>query len=125
HHKQPIPPRRVTEGPCKQNKLIGADVDLFRLPGPYIHEGDGGRYLNTWGTIVVRTPDGKWTNWSITRVMLHGKNTMVGAIIPRQHLGLIYAQWKAQRKPMPFALAMGTEPAIPFVSGMPLDENIN
>jgi 4-hydroxy-3-polyprenylbenzoate decarboxylase len=26
---------------------------------------------------------------------------------------------------MPFALALGTEPAIPFVSGMPLDENVN
>ena len=84
-----------------------------------------GRYLNTWGTIVVRTPDGKWTNWSITRIMLHGRNTMVGAIIPRQHLGLIHARWKAHGKPMPFALAMGTEPAIPFVSGMPLDENVN
>jgi 4-hydroxy-3-polyprenylbenzoate decarboxylase len=125
HGKPPIPPRRVSTGPCKEHKLLAADVDLFRLPAPYIHQGDGGRYLNTWGTVVVRTPDGKWTNWSITRIMLHGRNTLVGAIIPRQHLGLIYGQWKAQEKPMPFALAIGTEPAIPFVSGMPLDENMN
>jgi 4-hydroxy-3-polyprenylbenzoate decarboxylase len=73
----------------------------------------------------VRTPDRQWTNWSITRIMVAGKNTLVGAIIPRQHLGLIYAQWKALGRPMPFALAMGTEPVIPFVSGMPLDENVN
>ena len=125
HDRPPIPPCRVADGPCKQNKLIGPDVDLSLLPAPLIHDGDGGRYLNTWGTIVVRTPDGRWTNWSITRIMLHGKNTLVGAIIPRQHLGLIYAQWKAIHKPMPFALAIGTEPVIPFVSGMPLDENVN
>src|SRR5262249_35083030 len=67
----------------------------------------------------------RWTNWSITRIMIHGKNTLVGGVIPRQHLGMIYAEWKAQGRDMPFALAIGTEPAIPFVSGMPLDENVN
>jgi 4-hydroxy-3-polyprenylbenzoate decarboxylase len=38
---------------------------------------------------------------------------------------MIYAQWQAQGKPMPFALALGTEPVIPFVSGMPLDDGVN
>jgi 4-hydroxy-3-polyprenylbenzoate decarboxylase len=125
HEKTPIPPRLVNDGPCKQNKLLGSAVDLTRLPAPYIHEGDGGRYLNTWGTFIVRTPDARWTNWSITRIMLHGKNTLVGAIIPRQHLGMIFQEWKTLNQPMPFALAMGCEPIVPFVSGMPLDENIN
>jgi 4-hydroxy-3-polyprenylbenzoate decarboxylase len=125
HDNAPIPPRLVTDAPCKEHKLLGAEVDLERLPAPLIHEGDGGRYLNTWGTVVVRTPDRRWTNWSITRVMLTGRNTLAGAIIPRQHLGMIYAEWKALGKPMPFALAMGTEPAVPFVSGMPLDANVN
>jgi 4-hydroxy-3-polyprenylbenzoate decarboxylase len=125
HQFPGIPPRRVATGPCKERKMLGSEVDLLRLPAPYIHEGDGGRYFNTWGTIIVRTPDGQWTNWSITRIMLAGKNTLLGAVIPRQHLGLIYQQWKAINKPMPFALAQGTAPAIPFVSGMPLDENVN
>src|SRR5262249_21740854 len=121
HRKAPLPPRRVPNGPCKQNKLLGHDVDLWRLPTPLIHDGDGGRYLNTWGTIVVRTPDGQWTNWSISRAMVIGKNTLAGLVLPQQHLGIIFAQWKALHRPMPFALALGTEPAIPFVSGMPLD----
>jgi 4-hydroxy-3-polyprenylbenzoate decarboxylase len=125
HTKTPLPPRRVANGPCKQNKLLGGDVDLWRLPAPLIHDGDGGRYLNTWGTIVVRTPDGRWTNWSITRIMVTGKNTLVGGVIPRQHLGIIYSQWQAIGRDMPFALAMGTEPVIPFVSGMPLEKNVN
>lgn len=125
HRKPPIPPRRVANGPCKENKLLGKDVDLWRLPTPLIHDGDGGRYLNTWGTIVVQTPDRKWTNWSISRIMVIGKNTMTGIVIPRQHLGMIYDMWKARNQPMPYALALGTEPVIPFVSGMPLDENVN
>jgi 4-hydroxy-3-polyprenylbenzoate decarboxylase len=125
HRKPPIPPRVVADGPCKQNRLLGKDVDLLRLPTPLIHDGDGGRYLNTWGTIVVQTPDRKWTNWSISRAMVIGKNTLAGLVLPQQHLGIIYAKWKALNQPMPFALALGTEPAIPFVSGMPLDENVD
>lgn len=125
HRRTPIPPRRVVDGPCKENKLVGDAVDLWRLPTPLIHDGDGGRYLNTWGTIVVRTPDRRWTNWSISRIMVIGKNTMTGIIIPRQHLGMIYTQWQTIGQPMPYALALGTEPVIPFISGMPLDEYVN
>ena len=125
HDRPPIPPRRVADGPCKENKLLGNAVDLFRLPTPLIHDGDGGRYLNTWGTVVVQTPDGKWTNWSISRMMLTGKTTLAGLVLPQQHLGIIYAQWKALNKAMPFALALGTPPVVPFVSGMPLADYVN
>jgi 4-hydroxy-3-polyprenylbenzoate decarboxylase len=125
HDRPPIPPRRIGTAPCKEHRLLGDAVDLLRLPAPLIHEGDGGRYLNTWGTIIVRTPDGRWTNWSITRIMVTGRNTMLGGVIPRQHLGMIYREWQTLGKAMPFALAIGTEPVIPFVAGMPLDEEVN
>jgi 4-hydroxy-3-polyprenylbenzoate decarboxylase len=95
------------------------------LPTPVIHAGDGGRYVNTWGTVIVQTPDRSWTNWSIARIMLAGKNTLTGLVLPRQHLGMIYAQWKQLGRPMPFALAIGTAPAIPFASAMPLADGIN
>jgi 4-hydroxy-3-polyprenylbenzoate decarboxylase len=125
HARSAITPRLVADAPCKEHRLRGADVDLERLPAPLIHAGDGGRYLNTWGTIIVQTPDRRWTNWSITRIMVAGKNTMLGGVIPRQHLGMIYRQWQAIGRDMPFALAIGTEPVIPFVAGMPLDENVD
>ena len=125
HRNTPLPPRRLAGGPCKENTLLGEDVDLWRLPAPLIHDGDGGRYLNTWGTVVARTPDGKWTNWAVSRSMVIGKNTLTGLVLPQQHFGMIYAEWKALDRPMPFALALGTEPAIPFVSGMPLDSHVD
>jgi len=40
-------------------------------------------------------------------------------------LGMIYAQWKAIGRPMPFALALGTAPVIPFVAAMPLADYVN
>jgi 4-hydroxy-3-polyprenylbenzoate decarboxylase len=125
HDRTPQRPRRVPDGPCKENRLLGAQVDLGRLPAPYIHEGDGGRYLNTWGTVIVQTPDRHWTNWSISRMMVTGKDTLAGLVLPQQHLGIIFAMWKALDRPMPFALALGTEPVVPFVAGMPLDDHVN
>ena len=53
----PIPPRHVADGPCKQHKFLARRSICRRLPAPLIHAGDGGRYVNTWGTVIVQTPD--------------------------------------------------------------------
>jgi len=121
----PIPPRIVPTGPCKENRVQGSDVDLMRLPTPLLHAGDGGRYLNTWGTVVARTPDGSWTNWAIARVMLLDRNRMTGIVHPLQHLGQIHGMWKKLGKAMPFAMFQGGPPFIPFVSGMPIPAGVN
>ncbi len=123
--RTPIPPREVATGPCKDHVLVGDKVDLLRLPAPFIHSGDGGRYLNTYGVIIVRTPDKRWTNWSISRIMVVDKTRMTGLVVPNQHLGMIHAEWQKIGQPTPFALALGTEPFIPFVGGMPLPSGVD
>lgn len=123
--KKGIPPKTVNAGACQENIMTGKGVDLMRFPSPFIHERDGGRYINTWGTIIVQTPDRSWTNWSITRVMLLDKNHMTGLVVPMQHIGIIHQMWKEQGKPMPFALAMGCEPAVPFFSATHLPEFVD
>jgi UbiD family decarboxylase len=115
-----IPPKRVATGACKENVQIGKDVDLLQFPTPLIHDCDAGRYFNTWGTMIVRTPDEKWTNWSISRMMVLDKNRMTGIVDKHQHLGMIHKMWSDTGKPTPFALAQGCEPFVPFVCGMPL-----
>jgi UbiD family decarboxylase len=115
-----ISPKRVPTGPCKENIRLGEDVDLAQFPTPLIHNGDGGRYFNTWGTMIVQSPDKKWTNWSISRMMIVDKNKMTGIVDPHQHLGMIHKMWSDLGKPTPFALAQGCEPFVPFVCGMPL-----
>lgn len=122
---KPIPPRIVASGPCRENKMVGSQVDLLRFPTPLIHDGDGGRYFGTWAIVVARTPDGSWTNWSIARVMLLDKNRMTGIVHPLQHLGQIHAMWKKIGKPMPFAVFQGGDPFIPFVGGMPLPAHVS
>ncbi|HEY0806867.1 MAG TPA: UbiD family decarboxylase, partial [Pseudonocardiaceae bacterium] len=67
-----MPPRIVNraDAPCREVVLVGDAVDLMRFPSPLIHQGDGGRYLQTYGLNMVRTPDGSWTNASVNRMML-------------------------------------------------------
>jgi len=115
----------AADAPCKQNVLTGDDIDLFTFPTPLIHGNDGGRYIQTYGMNIVKTPDGSWTNWSINRMMIADKTTLACLIPPPQHLGIIRSQWTATGKPTPIVLALGVEPGLPFVGGMPLPENVD
>lgn len=123
--REVVPPRTVDGGPCKDNIVLGEDVDLDVFPIPLLHEGDGGRYFNTWGTLIVADPEGRWTNWTIARVMVHDKRTLVGLIVPSQHIGQIFAQWRERGEPMPFAIAQGGHPAIPFACAMPIPRDVD
>ncbi|MCK8787568.1 UbiD family decarboxylase [Roseomonas sp. NAR14] len=120
-----IRPVVVDDAPCFENVATGEAVDLDRLPVPLLHAGDGGRYLNTYGCIVARTPDGAWTNWSIARMMLVDGHRLSGIVAPQQHVGMVARAWADIGKPMPFALALGVEPGIPFVCGMPLPAHVD
>ncbi|MFJ4650204.1 UbiD family decarboxylase [Nocardia sp. NPDC088792] len=122
--KPGIPPQVVAAdtAPCKEHIVLGNEVDLNVFPTPLIHGNDGGRYIQTWGMNIVKTPDGSWTNWSVNRMMVAGKNTLACLIPGPQHLGIIRAQWAAEGKPTPIALALGVEPGLPFVGAMPLPE---
>ncbi|ACU72559.1 UbiD family decarboxylase [Catenulispora acidiphila DSM 44928] len=125
--KPGIPPVVVDKAgaPCKENILTGEDIDLFAFPTPLIHGNDGGRYIQTYGMNIAKTPDGSWTNWSINRMMIADRNTLACLIPAPQHLGIIRAQWTQIGEPMPIALAVGVEPGLPWVGGMPIPEGMD
>jgi len=127
HERKPLPPKMIdaSKAPCKENIQIGDEIDLFSFPTPMIHGNDGGRYLQTYGINIVATPDGNWTNWSVNRMMIVDNSRLSCLIPPLQHLGIIRAKWAALHKPMPIVLALGVEPAIPFVGAMPLPEGVD
>lgn len=122
--REPLQPVLVDTAPHKKNILLGDDASLDRFPTPLLHDGDGGPYVNTWGTIIARTPDGSFTNWSIARIMMIDGKHMTGLVLHPQHIAHVWQQWADLGKPMPFALVQGGEPALPFVSGMPLPDGV-
>ncbi|KAI1880977.1 hypothetical protein JX265_001217 [Neoarthrinium moseri] len=120
----PIDPSVVSTGPVKENSLVGDEIDLTALPAPMIHQADGGRYIQTFGMHVVQTPDGKWTNWSIARAMVHDKNHLTGLVLEPQHLWQIHQMWKKEGKDVPWALCFGVPPAAIMASSMPIPDGV-
>lgn len=118
---KPIKPVVVKDAPCHENVITGDNVDLFRLPAPMVHDGDGGRYIGTWHFIVAKDPDSDWTNWGMYRLMLHNRRTMGGLCLPYSDQGRIfYGKYVPKNKPMPFAVVINPDPLSPLVSIAPI-----
>jgi len=66
---QLIPPKFVDSGPVLENRLIGEAIDITKFPSPRHHELDGGRYIGTGHTIILRDPDTGWLNLGTYRSM--------------------------------------------------------
>ncbi|KAH8664737.1 putative 3-octaprenyl-4-hydroxybenzoate carboxy-lyase [Xylariales sp. PMI_506] len=122
----PIPPRVQATGPCKQNKIFGDDIDLQKLPAPLLHQGDGGKYIQTYGIHVLQDPSKSWVNWSIFRGMVHDKNRIVCLVVNGQHNSKMREKWLAEGKTeIPWALALGVPPAASLAAAMPVPQGVS
>jgi 4-hydroxy-3-polyprenylbenzoate decarboxylase len=123
--KSLIKPKPVSTGPCKENIHIGDDVDVLEFPVPFLHQGDGGRYIGTWHLVITKDPDSDWVNWGMYRVMVHDRKTLGGLIFPFQHIGFQFQKYEERNQPMEFAIAIGTEPVSPIIAGTRIPPDVN
>ena len=108
-----------SQAPCKENVLLGDDVDLFKLPAPMVHGGDGGRYLCTWHFVVSDDPD-VGVNWGMYRQMIYDSKTMTGPVFPFSDMGkTFYGKYVPKGQPMPFATVIGPDPISAIASCAP------
>ncbi len=122
----PVRPLQVKEGPCKENIIKGTDINLFDFPAPYLHEGDGGRYIDTFGVTACKDPDSDWVNWGVYRHMIHKKSILGGIVNPFQHVGMIYYQkWEARGEAMPFAIFFGGCPTSAMIGSMSIPAGVS
>jgi len=118
--RHPIKPIIVDEAPCQENVVTGDQVNLFDLAAPYVHDGDGGRYLGTWQFVATPDYDTDWINWGMYRQMVHNENTLGGLLLPMQDIGIMfYGKYVPNNKPMPWAAVIGTDPLVTAVSAAP------
>lgn len=105
-----IPPILVNDAPCKDVIIPGDKVDLFDLPVPMVHEGDGGRYLGTWDLVVSKDAKTDWVNWGTYRFMVHNERLLTGFPRPTSHLGkMLLEGYAPQGRPMPIAIVIGAD----------------
>ncbi|MBI4318150.1 MAG: UbiD family decarboxylase [Chloroflexi bacterium] len=106
---------------CKENILTGDEIDLYRLPAPMIHEGDGGRYIGTWDIIITRDQQSNWTNWGMYRFMIHNKNWLAGWPQPTSQLSLMmHRDYLPKNQAMPAAVVIGADPLYHMVATAPV-----
>ncbi|HLB12651.1 MAG TPA: UbiD family decarboxylase, partial [Dehalococcoidia bacterium] len=120
-----IMPTVVRGGVCKENVLLGDDADIYRLPVPMLHDGDGGRYF-TCHFVAAKDPDSNWTNWGLYRLMIHNHRHMGGLVLPFGDMGSIfYNKYVPKNRPMPVAIVIGADPLSYATSMIPLPSGIS
>jgi len=111
---QPIPPRIVSDGPCKEVVLHGEEVDLRRFPAIVWTPGkDAGPYFTPmWFT---RDPDTGRRNLGIYRSQLKGADRL--AIWTYQDAYRNMSRWFARGESCPAALVIGADPTLYLMAG--------
>jgi len=119
--REPIPTKRVKEGPCQEIVETGEQVDLYEIPILWHHPKDTYRFI-TSGNCRVRDPDTGIYNSSINRVAVQGKNTLSIQTNPLHQLSTIATKLLARGQSCPIVMAIGTDPAclVASASGIPL-----
>jgi UbiD family decarboxylase len=107
-----IPPKFVDSGPVQENSLIGDAVDLYKFPAPRFHELDGGRYIGTCHTVILRDPDTGWVNLGTYRSMLVDRDRIAFHALEGQHGTIIRNKYIARGEVMPIAVAIGVDPTL-------------
>jgi len=116
----PIKPIKLSSAVCKENILLGTDIDVLKFPFPLLHEEDGGRY--GFGTIIVKDLNSDWQNWGVYRFMILDGDRLVADFLSEPMMSTdmraIYKKYAAANKPMPIAIAIGGAPAITIAAAM-------
>jgi UbiD family decarboxylase len=123
--EKPIKPIVAPTGPCKENKYFGKDVNILKFPVPWWTEKDGGRYIGTWNQVITKDPETGWTNVGTYRLMVHEPDVCGIIVSPFQHIGLMYAKYQKLNRPMPVAIAIGSDPVAMFASTAPFPAGVD
>ena len=119
-HERKLSPVTIDSAPCQENLMAGPEVDVYQLPAPMVHDGDGGRYIGTWDIIVTRDPDTGWTNWGMYRFMIHTKNMLTGWPQATSQLAIMMkSKYLPRKQAMPVAVVIGCEPLCHMVATDP------
>jgi UbiD family decarboxylase len=106
---RPIPPVIVDDGPCKENILLGDDVDLSWIPVPTWNGLDGGAFI-TMACHVSKDPATGDHNVGMYRAQVHDRRTIGILAAPYTHIMQHRAKWPDG--PFPVALAIGVDPTL-------------
>jgi 4-hydroxybenzoate decarboxylase len=116
----PIAPKVVHSAPVKE-VVHKKEINIFDvLPVFRINEHDGGPYLSK-AVVVSKDPDDpKIQNLGIYRIQVKDKDLLGIQVSPQHDIAVHLRKAEELNQPLPVAVAIGNDPVIPLVAGMPL-----
>jgi len=109
---------KVATGPVKEHIIKGEAVDLREIPVPRYNELDGGRYINTFCSVITRDPETGLMNVGLYRGMLGDDQRSIAVFIARnQHWGVHFSKYERRGEEMPVAVVYGWDPTLLMYSG--------
>ena len=120
--EKPIPPRLVKEGPCKENMLVGNQVDILKLPVPIWTAGEDPGPFFTSPYVITKDPDTGVRNVGTYRMQVKGPNKTGFSMGRNQDIAIHVRKNNQSNQPTPVAVVIGTEPSIGFVSVAKMSE---
>ncbi|HDG98019.1 MAG TPA: UbiD family decarboxylase [Desulfobacterales bacterium] len=122
--KEPMKPKRVEWGPCKEIKLFGDDIDLTKFPISFTGEYEATPHI-TAGISFLKDPETGWTNAGIRRFQLIGKNKLCNLILPFQHEAVIFSKYMKQGVSTPISIVIGADPIVYLSCMMPAPDQFD
>lgn len=120
-------PRRTGRAPVQERVLLGADVDLGRLPIQTCWPGEPAP-LVTWGLVVTRPPSTTSTakyNVGVYRLQVAGRDRLIARWLAHRGGAAHHRAWAALGKEMPVAVVVGADPGTLLSAVLPLPEDLS
>ncbi len=125
-------PKTVRKAPCQEVVKTGADADLSELPIIKCWPGDAAPLI-TWGLVVTEAPPGTSgpparhtvpANVGVYRMQYLDKSRLIMRWLKHRGGAAHHRLWEETGKPMPVAVAIGTEPATTIAAVTPVPEDV-
>jgi len=107
-----VEPVMVQHADFAEETVRGDDINMLKFPSPWWHEHDGGPYIGTGCSVVMRDPEGGWINLGTYRVQVHDERTLGLMVQPQHHGSLIMRRYWEAGQDCPVAVVIGTSPAV-------------
>ena len=123
--EKPIPPRLVKDGPCKENVLMGNQVDIQKLPVPIWTVGEDPGPFFTSPYVITKDPETGIRNVGTYRMQVKGPNK-TGFLIGKVQDAAWHVKKNDDRnQPTPVAVVIGADPSIGYVSVSKMSETLD
>lgn len=122
-------PQVVPQAPVQGIIRRDRDVDLAALPVQTCWPGEPAP-LVTWPLVITRPPDAApadvaRVNVGVYRMQVAGRDRLIMRWLAHRGGAAHHRAWAALDRPMPIAVAVGTDPATMLAAVMPLPETVS